>query len=352
MKWISYPVLILIFFSNQAQAREWFELYNNSRTTAMGGVKIAVSSDDSTVFRNPSGLGSLRGSYINYLDPELETSSAFVNEFSNSGTELEKIKILLNTNRDKYYHAKTQITPSYSSRNFSVGLIYNNEVSAIMNTAGTALDAIYHSDIGLMLGYNYSFFDGRFKLGLTARYLDRVELDNAAIDPLTTIDLTNSGSSGTAFSGDLGLTLQAPVIYLPTLAVVVHDLADTKFTSSAARLKTATLPKDIKQSVDVGISLSPIQSKHLRSQFSVEYRDLTNSRTDDFINKRLHAGIEINWEDIFYLRLGSNQNYLTAGFEIAAERLSWQISTYGEEVGTKISPLEDRRFSTRIAVRF
>jgi hypothetical protein len=46
-----------------------------------------------------------------------------------------------------------------------------------------------------------------------------------------------------------------------------------------------------------------------------------------------------------------NQMYWTAGFEIATEKISWQIATYGEEVGTEVEPQEDRRVSTKIIIR-
>ena len=51
-----------------------------------------------------------------------------------------------------------------------------------------------------------------------------------------------------------------------------------------------------------------------------------------------------------------NQRYWTAGFEVASEKFSWQIASYGEEVGTTVNGVttnkEDRRLTTKIAIRF
>lgn len=336
-----------------ANAREWKEFYNNSRSNAMGGTKIAISSDDTTLFRNPANLGSFRGAYATLLDPEFETSGNFYNQFPRALTNVQKVAEVLNTNRDQYYHAKLQVTPSFSVRNFGFGLIYKDEIGAMMNTAGTAMDTIYQSDVGVVAGVNYSIWDGRFKIGASVKAINRIEVDNPTLDPTTSLDLKDIGSEGTGLGGDVSIMLQAPIMYFPTLAVVAHDVGDMKFDSgSGMRLSTTSRPQVVKQTVDAAVSIMPIHSRGFRSVFSIEYRDLQDSRQEDFAVKRTHIGAEFNWNDIFYLRLGANQGYATGGIEVAGERVSWQLTTYGEEVGTKDAPKEDRRFGTKIMVRF
>lgn len=353
MKRISYLIVSLLLTTTAVEAREWLEFYNNARTNAMGGAKIAVTSDDTSVFRNPANLGSFRGAYATGLDPELEVSEHFLSNLAATTTDVSKTKDLLLLNRDKHYHAKLQLTPSVSMRNFGIGLIYKNEISAIMNTAGTTMDTMYRSDLGAVLGFNYSFFDGRVKFGLSGRMINRIEVDNAVLDAAGSFDIATIGSEGTGIGADIGLILQAPVIYLPTLAVIAHDLGGTKFTnSSGMRLTTTNRPQEVKQTVDLGLSIQPIHDKGSRSIFSVEYSDLTDSHLEAFQAKRIHAGFEYSWNDIFYVRAGVNQNYWTAGIEIASERVSWQVTSYGEEVGTVSAPIEDRRYNTRFAVRF
>ena len=340
-------------FISQAQAREWTEFYNNSRSNAMGGTKIAITSDDTTLFRNPANLGSFRGAYATLLDPEFEFSLNSYSQFFGALTNVAKTKEILNTNRDQYYHAKLQVTPSFSVRNFGFGLIYKDEIGAIMNSAGTAMDTIYQSDIGVVAGVNYNIWDGRIKIGASMKAINRIEVDNPILDPSASLDLKDIGSEGTGVGGDISLMLQAPVLYFPTLAIVAHDVGDMKFESaSGLRLTTTTRPQVVKQSVDAAVSIMPIHSRGFRSVFSVEYRDLQDSRQEDFAAKRTHIGAEFNWNDIFFLRVGMNQGYVSAGFEIAGERVSWQLATYGEEVGTKASPKEDRRVSNKVMVRF
>jgi hypothetical protein len=66
----------------------------------------------------------------------------------------------------------------------------------------------------------------------------------------------------------------------------------------------------------------------------------------------LHVGTELNFDDILFLRAGYNQRYLTGGIEIASERLQFQITSYGEEVGDQNNPREDRRTMFKFAFRF
>jgi hypothetical protein len=207
MKRISLNItLIIICITSVAQAREWKEFYNNSRSNAMGGTKIAISSDDTTLFRNPANLGSFRGAYATLLDPELEASGNFYNQFSQALTNVKKVSEVLNANRDQYYHAKLQVTPSFSVRNFGFGLIYKDEIGAIMNSTGTAMDTIYQSDIGVVAGVNYSIWDGRLKIGASVKAINRIEVDNPSLDPTLSLDLKDIGSEGTGLGGDISLS--------------------------------------------------------------------------------------------------------------------------------------------------
>lgn len=323
----------------------------------MGGVNVALTSDETTLFRNPAALGSFRGTYTTLIDPEIEASTGFAEKFVTSGvlgqTKVSEVKEILDGRRDQYYRAKMQITPSIVTRYFGIGLIYKDEISAIMNSAGTEMDTIYHNDMGLVLGSNYSILSGIIKVGASVRAFNRIEVDNAILSTAGSLDDSDIASEGTALAFDGSLMIQLPVAALPSFGVVVRDIGHTKFDKKdGLRMSSADRPNTIKQTIDAGLSLAPIFDNHLRGLISVEYRDLADSHEEDWAQKHLHAGVEINWRDVFFFRGGLNQNYWTAGFELASERWSWMISSYGEEVGIKSDPKEDRRYSTKFAVRF
>lgn len=368
MKWIFqtarclYVIIILILgFSANCFSQEWVEFYNNTRSLGMGGTGVAVSSDETALFRNPANLGSIRNLYGTAFDPEIEASSNFssdvITKISNEAFDIASANTKLNSNREKYYHAKLQLTPSFVRRNFGLGLIYRNQIHAETEITGTTMNTFFQSDMGLLLGTNYRFFDGVLKIGANAKIINRIEVNNPLLSTTGPFDLATVASEGTGISYDAAIMFQAPVQLLPSLGIVIRDVGDTKFNSKdGLRLTAASQPATVKQSVDVGLSISPIHSNQFRSVWSLEYSDATNSRTDNDTLKRAHFGIETNYRDVLFLRAGMNQRYWTAGFEVASERISWQVASYGEEIGTvvagNITPREDRRYNMKFTVRF
>lgn len=347
-------IILILFLSAQAYANnEWFEFYNTTRTLGMGGAGIAITSDETSLYRNPANLGSIRDFYGTLLDPEFENNANFSTTPTMSSFDLSSVQQKLDTNRGSYYHAKIQITPSFVMRNFGFGLIYKNEISALTSANGTVMDTKYQSDMGGIVGTNLRLFDGRIKIGVSAKAFNRIEVVNSTLSTASNLSLANVASEGSAIAFDGGLLLQAPWVYLPTIGVVMHDIGDTTFDKrDGVRLQVNSRPNIVKSSTDVAFSLFPIHSSNFRSVWTLEYSDLTNSRNDTDTMKRVHAGIELNANDIFFFRLGYNQRYYTAGFEISTEHLQWQLATYGEEVGTSSSPSEDRRYNTKLSIRF
>lgn len=351
-------IIAFFFFSSSVWANnEWFESYNNTRTLGMGGASIAITSDETSLYRNPANLGSIRDVYGTIIDPEVEASASFLtpilSKVSGKAFDISEIMTTLSTNPNTYYHAKSQFTPSLTMRNFGFGLIYRNEVSAEMDSTSSNLDIKSQSDVGAIIGGNLRLFDGRIKIGASAKLINRIEVVNSALPVAGPTDLGTVGSEGTAIAYDGGLLIQLPWALIPTLGVVARDIGNTQFDKKdGLRLTASSRPAMVSQSVDVAMSLFPIHGNQVRSVWTLEYSDVSNSRNDTDNAKRIHFGTEINVRDLFFLRAGYNQRYWTAGFEIASERLQWQVSSYGEEVGTLDAPKEDRRYSTKISLRF
>lgn len=351
----------LILISQIVQADEWVELYNNTRSLGMGGAGVAITSDETALYRNPANLGSLRDVYGTVLDPELEGSSNFVDQVRAGSTskafEVSEVMTVLDTNRETYYHARLQVTPSVVLRNFGVGLIYRNQMHAETEVTGATMDTFLQNDFGIVLGGNLRLFDGRLKVGANAKAINRIEVINPVLSTTGPTDMATIASEGTGISYDVGILLQAPWTYLPSLGVVIRDVGNTKFElKDGLRLSATSRPEEVKQTIDIGASLFPIHANNFRSVWTVEYSDVANARNENDATKRIHFGVESNWRDILFLRAGLNQNYWTAGFEIAYERFSWQVASYGEEVGTSVNGTttkrEDRRLNTKFSFRF
>lgn len=311
---------------------------------------MAITSDDTSLYRNPANLGSIRDFYGTIFDPEFEGTS----NLTATQIDIKSVMDSLSTKNDTYYRAKQQLSPILVRRNIGFGFVYKSEISAEISSADpTVMDTTYINDMGAVLGTDLRLFDGRIKIGAAARFINRIEVQDSALSVAGPTDLQTIGSEGSAIALDGGLLIQFPWTYIPTLGAVVHDVGDTIFDKQDGfRMRTATRPKTVKQSVDAAIAIFPIHSNYLRSVWTIEYSDITNSRNDTDNAKRMHLGIEFNSRDIFFLRLGYNQRYVTAGFEIASEYIMWQVSSYGEEIGTEQAPREDRRLNMKLAVRF
>lgn len=356
--WISL-IQITVFLSllQDANAQERRSFYSGARCQGMGGACLAVTNDETALLVNPAALGKLRDFYGTLFDPELEfgyntygmyTEQSFSNPFT-----LEDVVGALDKKRSSYYHAKAQVFPSFVARNFGIGLYGNYLLDAEMSGDGSTINTYYRNDLAFVLGFNFRFLDGRMKLGFNTKLISRIEVSDPVLSATGPLDYSTIASEGVGLSTDVALMLTAPWTFLPTVTAVLRDVGDTKFDSaSGVRLSSATRPNLVKQDLDIAAALFPIHTNNVRSSWTVEYRGLLTSADEPDKAKLLHAGLEMNFGDVFFLRGGYNQRYWTAGFELASERFQWQLASYGEEVGTADTPKEDRRYTFKFAFRF
>lgn len=356
--WIALiQIVLLTVFSMEVNAAERRSFYSGVRCQAMGGACIAVTNDETALLVNPAALGKLRDMYGTFFDPEVEFGyhgqgfygkEAFSNPFS-----LEDIKPALDQKRETYYHAKAQVFPSFVARNFGIGLYGNYLLDAEMSGDGSTIDAYYRNDVALVMGFNFRLFDGRVKLGFNTKLINRIEVSNPALASASSMDYQTIASEGVGLSTDIGLILAAPWTYIPTVTAVLRDVGGTSFDqASGIRMTTTDRPDLVNQDLDVAVALFPIHTNYVRSSWTVEYRGLLTQDDEEDKAKLLHAGMELNFGDKMFLRAGYNQRYWTAGAEIASEIIQWQFATYGEEIGTRDNPREDRRYTVKFAFRF
>lgn len=346
--------LALIFTLFLASA-EGADFYQGIRQMGMGGAAIAVVNDETSLLLNPNGLGRLREPYVTLIDPEITTNLDSVGSVQSLGLDaidVEKIYEELSGRLDQNYFTRAQFFPSFATRNYGVGLLGKYDVLARRRSSDQFLDLQYTSDWAAVAGYNHSFFGGQIKLGVTGRYVDRVQYVGAVDPGVQSLDIKSLATSGTGLAADVGVTLSSPTDWLPTLTVVAKDVGDTSYTMGSSMrdgYMGAGDPTKTPMTVDVGAALFPIWSNSSRGTFTVEYDDVLN---DGDTEKKLHAGLEINLADRFFFRGGWNKGYLTGGFEFATANFQIQLAYYGEEIGTDDNPIQDDRVAIKTLVRF
>lgn len=365
MKWILYTVFFLtIFFETlSAQAEELREFYNGVRGLGMGDSSVAVVNDETALILNPAALGKLRDFYGTIFDPELDMGQRSINMYNSKAYTqpftLSNVLPAATSSPGEYYHARGQIFPSFVAKNFGIGILQKYNLDLLSDATGLNAETFYRDDLAVLLGYNFRFFDGRVKLGFTGKIISRVEINESALYATGPLDLPTLGTNGTAKEGvgvgaDVGLILTGPWTFLPTLSAVVRDVGNTTFDKMpGTRLSTSTArPAMAAQDVDVAVALFPIHRKNVRSSWTLEYRNLLTSSNQADKAKLIHGGLEFNFGDVFFLRAGYNQRYATGGFELSSEKFQFQIATYGEEIGTATTPIEDRRYTFKLSFRF
>lgn len=343
--------------------QEKFEFYQGVRGLGMGGVSIAVVNDETAVLVNPAGLGKLRNYFLTVADPELtlgsETESIVgtgITKFMDPQDTLD----VLNDNLGKHLHQKVQVFPSVVFPNFGLGVFAKYETNGEVDAAGTDYTLDYTNDWAAVVGYNFRFFDGMFKLGFNIRAVNRTEIHTTVPSSSTGLTVKNMSQEGFGIASDVGTIITMPWRYLPTLSVVYRDVGGTRYNVQDGLFhSTAERPEVTDPTLDVAIALFPILGRGARMAFSVEYRDAlgvskeeeeTGLEVDSM--KRVHTGFEINLRDAFFIRAGMNQRYWTAGIEIAMFNYQLQVATYGEEIGTAAVNKEDRRYIGKFAYRF
>lgn len=342
---VSLTVVFILLKATPAQATA-YEFYRGVRSVGMGGADTAVVNDETALLVNPAGLGKLQDSITTYFDPELELSKNFLPMYQaqafSSVSDLENLKASLDSSRSTHYHYKFQIFPSYVIKNFGVGFLVKESMDASMNAAGTAITANYFYDWVLALGLNFRFWDGRIKLGGTAKIINRVQA-SGDFDPTQNLDIKTIGKEGQGVGFDSGLLLTLPWKTLPTLSIVARDIGDTKLLTKGLRYKLATRPDPLPQDADIALAFFPLHSNSTRSSFTIEHKHVLTAA--QYTNKMdlYHLGWEINFSDAAFFRLGSNGKYYTTGFELSTETSQIQFAYYGEEVTVDGSLAEDRR---------
>ncbi|MGE4130865.1 MAG: hypothetical protein AB7F86_04470 [Bdellovibrionales bacterium] len=356
MKWC-LPLLAMVLLSGQVRAEERYEFYNGVRALGMGGAGVAVVNDETSLLVNPAGLGKLRDYFITIVDPEIEANSKLqtvagldVHKMNDPQTALDK----LNQHTGDRIHERVQMFPSIVVPNFGFGIYGKYEVNSEVNTTTNLFEYDYTNDYAMAMGFNLRLFNGIIKIGAAGRAINRTEVRRTDIDPTsTTLSLKTLASSGLGVAGDAGIIISAPIRYLPTIAAVYRDIGRTTYTlRDGMFLKTDTDPTSTPETVDVAMAIFPIMGKRWRSTFTVEYRDVLTVSDETDQMRRTHGGIEFNYADAFFLRGGYHQRYWTAGFELAIINYQIQVASYGEEIGTKDAPEEDRRYVAKFAFRF
>lgn len=140
-----------------------------------------------------------------------------------------------------------------------------------------------------------------------------------------------------------------------TFGFVVHNVIGGEFSLSQQVNKSATdVPSKMYRVIDLGSQYLLRDGEDFKIRTMIDFQNLLHPEIT--LNKSFHAGIELDYSPSTWfktqLRAGLNQMYFTGGASFLFGVLNIDVATYGEEVGTADSKLENRVVAAKLGFNF
>ncbi len=312
------------------------EFVTSARALAMGNAYISKVDDAWAAFYNPAGLGTVRKPSLHLANAHLEASQGLLNVVSDGPAykipenyldsyDGQELREKLAKNPGKLAHSRANFFPNFTARGITLGYLFSQRNRAIVNDdAENKFEIAERRDHGPVFALNASLFGGVLKLGASGTYLFRRELYKS-FDPDEEINISHSmdykEGRGLQVVGGARLTL--PFTYLPTFSAVLRNATNNGWEG----VGDGGAPEKIKQTVDVGFSITPQIGKVTRLHMEVDFKDLNNSYDTDS-KRRLGAGMELDINRRLFLRAGYGDGWGSGGIGVRTRTFILDLTTY------------------------
>jgi hypothetical protein len=311
------------------------EFVTSARALAMGNAYLNKVDDSWSAFYNPAGLGTVRQPQFHLLNAHMEASSGLLDIVGGGpASEIpgnyidsfdpEKMRDALAEDQGKLAHSRFNIFPNFTVRGLTLGYMFSQRNRAIINDdTANEYEVAERRDQGPVMALNASLFGGVFKIGASAVYLMRRELHKSfgPTDPVNIVD--DDYRAGKSLQLTAGARLTLPWVLLPTFSVVLRNATDNDFEGATK----GGLPEPIKQTVDVGFSITPQISKMSRVHMEVNLKDLNDAYDTDY-KRRAAAGIELDFNRRIFLRAGYGDGWGSGGLGVRSKSFILDLTTY------------------------
>ena len=312
------------------------EFVTSARALAMGNAYISKVDDEWAAFYNPAGLGTVRKPSLHLANAHLEASQGLLNIVSNgpaykipekylNSYDTQDLREELAKKPGKLAHSRANFFPNFTARGVTLGYLYSQRNRAIVNNdAENKFEIAERRDHGPVFALNGSFFGGVFKLGASATYLFRRELYKS-FGPTEEINISHSQDykEGRGLQVVGGARLTLPFTYIPTFSAVLRNATNKGWES----VGDGGAPEKIKQTVDVGFSITPQIGKITRLHMEVNLKDLNNAYDTD-IKRRTGAGMELDINRRLFLRAGYGDGFGSGGIGVRTRTFVLDLTTY------------------------
>jgi hypothetical protein len=349
MAWASTPAWAELDFEDAS----FPEFATSARALAMGNAYICKVDDSWSAFYNPAGLGTVRKPALHLFNVHVEGSSTY-NQAVGQGPvtdvpgnvqdsfDAAEMRSMLVNNEGKLASYRANFFPNFTVRGFTLGYLFSQRGRAIVNTpvATGTYEVAERRDQGPVFALNLPLFGGVFKIGASATYLMRRELYKE-FGPNETASITDADyQTGKGLQVVAGARLTLPVTFLPTLAVVLHNATANDWEGAGS----GGAPDKIKQTVDVGASITPQIGKFIRVHLEANLKDLHDAYDTD-AKRRLGVGMELDFNRRIFVRAGSGDGWGSGGIGVRSRTFIMDLTTYAvDRSADGFREDEDRRF--------
>lgn len=362
---IIFPILLMTLAPSISRGAISFfddrfsELAVSSRALGMGNAYIAKANDSASVFYNPAGLGSVRDWQVHVSNFFVEWNKNWMNVTSGgkmteaasnfpNGFSIDGLRQNNDSSIGKPTFTRFSVNPHIMMRYFSAGYLYSMKSRTQLAedaNGDTLFEWADRTDHGPYMAGNISLFGGILKFGAMGMLLIRSESFGSQ-DYDETVEITDDDiKSGTLPLINGGVKLTLPIVALPTFAARFNNINSAEFHGPVG-----TVPSNIKNSIDVGFSITPRIANVVTWHMEINYKDVNNKFPELNSLRRIQAGMEIGISRIIYFRTGVSDGFGSFGLGMRAKRLQVDISSYSIDLSDDdIRGDEDRRFAFSIS---
>lgn len=342
-----------------AQYRPIIRAFHSARTAGMGDVRVTTGMYEEALFGNPARLTAIEGTRFQLPKFTFEVSSAALGAMgdllsSDGGLSAASGSV------GKPISARFQMMlPAYYSGNFTsdqwalgVGFLFAGSTTAVVSQTGY-VDPNTLINVGPAFTLSRRLLDeNRLSVGATLHTQFRASSNSffSIRDFLSGRAISSflSGGSGLGIDLDLGSTFRPHWKTFGMdyeLGLSINNVFGGRYTNLGGKITTwPGDPMPSLRSFGFGISAKRKDwGPFAQVLFAIEMTDIGNNPKGSLF-RNLHLGTEALWKKLA-LRTGLNQGYLTGGLGMDLSWFTFNLATYGEELGLTTGVMEDRRYA-------
>lgn len=330
------------------------EFVTSARALGMGNAYINNVDDAWAAFYNPAGLGTVRKPQFHLLNMHLEASSAYMNVVSDGGLfalpgnisdsfKAQKLREALVSDRGEISHARVNFFPNFTVRGMTLGYLFSQRNRGIVETVenGGNFELAERRDHGPVFALNLPLFGGVVKIGASATYLIRRELNKTfAPTDVAEIDESVDYKIGRGLQVTAGTKITLPFMFLPSFSAVLRNATDNGWEG----IEAGGAPDKIKQTVDLGFSITPQIGRMARLHLEANWKDM-NDAYDTSSQRRLGFGAELGFNRRIFIRGGYGDGWGSGGIGVRSRTFIMDLTSYAIDRSREgFRQQEDRRF--------